>query len=50
LSSERLDPAVDENKCPQPNITWISRNLVEEWRIGLNKPEGTRTLQEDLQR
>ena len=41
---------VNRNRCrdPQPNIRWSFGSLVEEWRIGLGQPEGSRTLQENL--
>ena len=50
LSSERLHPAEDGNRCrdPQPNIRWCS-SLVEELREGLRDLKRTGTPQEDQQ-
>jgi hypothetical protein len=50
LSSERLHPAVDGNRCrdPQPNIRWSLGNLVEEGEEGLPESERSRTSQKNL--
>ena len=42
LSPERLHPAVDGNRCrdPQPNIKWSLGRLLEELGDGLRNLEG----------
>jgi hypothetical protein len=41
MSSKKLYPAIDRNRCrdPQPNISWNSRNLVEEREEGSKEPQ-----------
>jgi hypothetical protein len=51
LSSERLHPATDGNRCrdPESNILWSLGNLAEEVEEGLLETKGSRTPQENLQ-
>ena len=52
LSSERLHPAADGNRCrdPQPHIRWSLGSLIEELGEGLKDQKGTGIPQEDQER
>jgi len=51
LSSERLHPASDSDRCrhPQPNSGWSSGTLMEEQEEGLWALKGMGTPQEEQQ-
>ena len=50
ITIHRETSATDGNRCrdPQPNIRWSLGNSVEEGEEVLQKPEGSKTLQENL--